>query len=108
MHSLLKLIINSGGCRLSSHRGRSRKSQNWESGLELARDLATDVLSTRPATWQAVMILGAASLYESVGSGTAAVVGGHDANRQLRGIVEELVNRSGSQRGVGSLQVSYG
>ncbi len=42
--------------------------------LELARDLATEVLSTRPATWQAAMILGGASLYESVGSGTPGVI----------------------------------
>jgi hypothetical protein len=46
--------------------------------------------------------------FEAIEHLVAAVVGGHDANGQLRGIVRELVNRSGSQGGVGGLQVSYG
>ncbi len=46
--------------------------------------------------------------FEAIDHLVAPVVGGHDANGQFRGIVGELVNRSGSQGGVGSLQVSYG
>ncbi len=46
--------------------------------------------------------------FEAIEHLVAAVVGGHDANGQLRGIVGELVNCSGSQGNVGSPQVSYG
>ena len=47
--------------------------------LELARELAAEALSTRPATWQATMILGGASLFESARSGTPGVIADREA-----------------------------
>jgi hypothetical protein len=46
--------------------------------------------------------------FEAIDHLVAPVVGGHDANGQFRGIVGELVNRSGSQGGVGGPQAPYG
>jgi len=46
--------------------------------------------------------------FEAIEHLVAAVVGGHDANGQLRGIVGELVNHSGSQGGVVGPQAPYG
>ena len=64
---------------------RQQEIAEMEERLELARELAAEVLSTRPATWQAAMILGGATLFESARSGTPGVIANREAwERPLR------------------------
>ncbi len=58
---------------------REQEIEKMGERLDLARDLAAEVLSTRPATWQAAMILGGATLFESVRSGTPGVIAAREA-----------------------------